>query len=105
MPASLPMREVRVAGLTWVTTLLDADEVGQWELAELYAQRWPIELDFRAIKTVMQMNILRCKTPEMIRQEIAVHLFAYNLVRTVMAQAACLAHVLPRPLSFKTPQG
>ena len=101
MPASLPMREVRVGGLTLVTTLLDADEVGKLELAELYAQRWQIELDFRAIKTVMQMDILRCKTPEMIRKEIAVHLLAYHRVRTVMAQAACLAHVLPRQLSFK----
>jgi hypothetical protein len=37
----------------------------------------------------------------MVRKEIAAHLLAYNLVRTVMAQAACLAHLLPRQLSFK----
>jgi hypothetical protein len=37
----------------------------------------------------------------MVRKEIAVHLLAYNLVRTIMAQAACFAHVLPRQLSFK----
>jgi IS4 transposase len=101
MPESLRMREVRVAELTLATTLLDADEVGKLELVELYSQRWQIELDFRAIKTVMQMEILRCKSPEMIRKEIAVHLLAYNLVRTVMAQAACHAQVVPRQLSFK----
>jgi hypothetical protein len=100
-PESLSMREVRVAGLTLVTTLQEARAIDKWELARLYGQRWQIELDFRAIKTVMQMDILRCKNPEMIRQEIAAHLLAYNLVRTVMAQAASLAHVLPRPLSFK----
>ncbi len=49
----------------------------------------------------MQMEILRCKRPEMIRKEIAAHLLAYNLVCTVMAQAANLALVAPRQLSFK----
>jgi hypothetical protein len=101
MPESIVMREVRVADLTLVTTLLDPDEVGKLELVELYGQRWQIELDFRSIKTVMQMEILRCKSPDMIRKEIATHVLAYNLVRTVMAQAACLAHVVPRQLSFK----
>jgi hypothetical protein len=101
MPESLSMREVRVGDLTLVTTLLDAEAVGKLALVELYGQRWQIELDFRAIKTVMQMEVLRCKSPQMIRKEIAAHLLAYNLVRTVMAQAACHAHVLPRQLSFK----
>ena len=101
MPESLSMREVRVAGLTLVTTLQEAEAVDKLELARLYGPRWQIELDFRAIKTVMPMEVLRCKSPEMIRKEIAAHLLAYNLVRTVMAQAASLAHVLPRQLSFK----
>jgi len=101
MPENIVMREVRVGTLTLVTTLLDANEVGKLELVALYGKRWQIELDFRSIKTVMQMEILRCKSPEMIHKEIAAHLLAYNLVRTVMAQAANLAHVLPRQLSFK----
>jgi len=100
-PASIVMREVRVGDLTLVTTLLDDDAVSKLQLVDLYGQRWQIELDFRSIKTVMQMEILRCKCPDMIRKEIATHLLAYNLVRTVMAQAAQLAHVLPRQLSFK----
>jgi IS4 transposase len=95
------MREVRVGHLTLVTTLLDAKEIGQRELVDLYGKRWQIELDFRAIKAVMQMDILRGKSPEMVRKEIAVHFLAYYLIRTVMAQAASLAHLLPRQLSFK----
>jgi hypothetical protein len=63
--------------------------------------RWHVELDLRAIKTVMQMDILRCKTPAMVEKEIAVHLLAYNLVRAVMAQAAVSANLLLRQLSFK----
>ena len=101
MPECIVMREVRVADLTLVSTLLDAKEVGKRELVDLYGKRWQIELDLRSIKTVMQMDVLRCKSPEMVCKEIAAHLLAYNLVRTVMAQAACLAHLLPRQLSFK----
>lgn len=101
MPDTLTMREVRVGGRTLVTTLTDANTVSKPELATLYGNRWHIELDLRAIKTVMQMDILRCKTPVMVEKEIAVHLLAYNLVRGVMAQAAFAGNRLPRQLSFK----
>ena len=84
-----------------VSTLLDARNVGKQELCELYCQRWQVELDLRAIKIVMQMDVLRCKSPQMVMKEIAVHLLAYNLVRAVMAQAARLGQLLPRQLSFK----
>ena len=101
MPETLVMRECRVGGRTLVTTLANAHAVPKPALAELYSQRWQVELDLRAIKTVMQMDILRCKTPAMVEKEIAVHLLAYNLVRAVMAQAAVTHNLLPRQLSFK----
>ncbi|MCI0353768.1 MAG: IS4 family transposase, partial [Acidobacteria bacterium] len=101
MPATLILREVRVGGWTLVSTFTDAKAVHKRELLDLYRLRWQVELDLRSIKTVMQMNILRCKSPEMVCKEIAVHLLAYNLVRAVMAQAAYLGHVLPRELSCK----
>src|SRR3990172_9992899 len=102
MDEKVTMREVRASGRTLVTTLVDACTVTKPALAELYAMRWQVELDLRAIKTVMQMDVLRCKTPAMVEKEIAAHLLAYNLVRAVMAQAACLNNLLPRQLSFKT---
>ena len=49
----------------------------------------------------MKMEILRCKTPEMVRKEIWAHLLAYNLVRKVMAQAATEHQLTPRQISFK----
>lgn len=101
MPETLTMREVRAGGRTLITTLTDARDTPKPALVELYAMRWHVELDLRAIKTVMQMDILRGKTPRMVEKEIAVHLLAYNLVRAVMAQAACLNNLLPRQLSFK----
>ena len=101
MPETLRVREVRVGGWILVTTLTDAQEVSKQELYELYHLRWQIELDLRSIKTVMQMEILRCKSATMVEKEIAVHLLAYNLVRAVMAQAAYQGNFLPRQLSFK----
>lgn len=101
MPKTLSLREVRVGGRILVTTLSDARAVAKQELADLYAMRWHIELDLRAIKSVMQMDILRCKTPAMVEKEIAAHFLAYNLVRLAMAQAAFASGVLPRELSFK----
>lgn len=101
MPTSLKLRETRVGGITLVTTFTSDKEVDKLELFALYKARWQIELDLRSIKTVMQMEVLRCKTPAMVEKEIAVHLLAYNLVRTIMAQAAAFGHVEPRKLSFK----
>ncbi|HBE68479.1 MAG TPA: hypothetical protein DDW52_10065 [Planctomycetaceae bacterium] len=49
----------------------------------------------------MQMECLRCKSPELVRKEIWTHALAYNLVRTVMAQAAARTEVQPRSISFK----
>ncbi len=101
MPETIALREVRIGGYTIVTTFTDAQDVHKDELLVLYRQRWQLELDLRAIKTVMQMDVLRCKTPTMVEKEIAVHFLAYNLVRTVMAQAAAISDQRPRRLSFK----
>jgi len=101
MPTTLTMREVRAGGWTLVTTFLDAKSVSKKELTELYHSRWQVELDFRSIKDVMQMDELRCRSAEMVRKEVAIHLLAYNLIRSVTAHAAHLAHVLPRRISFK----
>lgn len=101
MPETLTMREARISDWTLATTFIDASEVSKGELLKMYQLRWQVELDLRAIKDVMQMGVLRCKGPEMVKKEIATHLAAYNMVRAVMAQAAYLGKVLPRQLSFK----
>ena len=109
LPATLRLREVRsqittpgcrVKELVVVTTLLDPSTATSADLLELYHQRWHAEIDLRAIKTQMKMEILRCKSPAMVRKEIWAHLLAYNLVRTVMAQAAREHGTTPRQLSF-----
>jgi hypothetical protein len=47
------------------------------------------------------MDILRCKSPELVRKEIWTHILAYNLIRTIMAQAAIKHGIEPRSISFK----
>ena len=84
-----------------VSTLLDAEAVTASDLAELYRARWNAELDLRSLKQTMQMDILRCKTPELVRKEIWTHILAYNLIRTIIAQAASKHDIEPRTISFK----
>ena len=90
MPAQLTIREFRVGvaektnrvrWLVVVTTLLDATTYRAEALGDLYRQRWHAELDLRSLKTRMQMDVLRTRSPELIRKEIAAHLLAYNLIR------------------------
>ena len=84
-----------------VTTLLSPKEAPKYALKELYKNRWHVELDLRNIKTTLGMETLSCKTPEMAEKEMWVYFLAYNLIRILMAQAASLANVLLRQLSFK----
>lgn len=99
-PTFLAMREVEVEGRILVTTLLDPQFASAHALCALYKMRWNIEVDFRTIKSTLEMDVLRCKSPPMVEKEIAVYFLAYNLVRWAMAKAASLADVLPRVLSF-----
>jgi putative transposase len=109
MPATLQVREVQVRvqqpgfrteSLVVVTTLTDAQQYRQEDVAELYHRRWLVELDIRAIKVTLGMDVLRCQWAEMVRREIWTCLLAYNLIRQAMLEAALRAGCSPRQLSF-----
>ena len=102
LPESMTVREFAVNGKVYLTTLLYAKSFHKQELALLYKQRWKIELDFRSIKTNMGMEMMRCKTPNMVRKEIAIHLLAYSIIRGNLAQAASLNEKILRELSFRS---
>jgi hypothetical protein len=110
LPRVLLMRELRVGvdkpgfrtkQFVIVTSLVDAELYSREELAGLYRARWHAELDIRSIKQTMKMDMLRCKTPEMVRKEMWAHFLAYNLIRAVMAEAARRHRRLPRQLSLQ----
>ena len=88
--------------LVVVTTLLDADEYTSEDLAELYHQRWLVELDIRAIKQSLAMDKLRCKTPLMVEREIWAHFLGYNLVRKVSQTSNNVRATLAVPLNTTT---
>jgi hypothetical protein len=91
----------RTRVLVVATTLLDVEAFTKDDLARLYRARWNAELDLRSLKQVLQMDVLRCKTPELVRKELWTHILAYNLIRTVMAQSATRHGIEPRSISFK----
>jgi Transposase DDE domain len=108
-PKTLLMRQVsvdaqdqenRAEQFKVITTILDA-AIDGGQIGKLYERRWDGEVDIRSIKATMKMDVLRCKTPEMVRKEIWTHLLAYNLLRTVMAVAAAANGIAPREVSFK----
>jgi hypothetical protein len=110
LPGSLTVRETRVrveqpgfrtTALVVATTLLDAGAFAAGDLARLYRERWNAELDLRSLKRTLQMDVLRGKSPDLVRKEVWAHVLAYNLVRTVMARAAARHGVEPRAVSFK----
>jgi hypothetical protein len=109
MPESIEVREVqvhvkqpgfRIDSFVVVTTLTDAETYTAEEIGDLFRKRWLAELDIRALKSTLGIDVLRCQTPEMVRKEIWVALLAYNLIRQTMLQAALPAGLSPRQLSF-----
>lgn len=109
MPAFIEVRLVesrneqagqRTEKLTIATTLLDHKRYDAAWLGGIYRGRWRVELDIRAIKCTLGMDILRAKTPAMVRTELWSCLLVYNLMRESMLQAALRNGRECRSLSF-----
>jgi hypothetical protein len=94
--------EVRGASKT-VFTSLPASEYSAEQVAQLYHQRWEIELGFRDIKSSMQHNAitLRSKKVALVYQELWGLMLAYNVVRREASKAAQAHHRAPHEVSFK----
>jgi hypothetical protein len=110
LPDHLKLRQIKVTitapgmrseSFYLVTTLTDASIYTASDLADLYFQRWDVELFFRDIKTTLGMDVLRCRAPEMVQKEILMHFIAYNAIRLLMVEAAAEVSQAPRRLSFK----
>jgi putative transposase len=101
MRVRVQIRGFRTRVLDIVTTLLDPKLYSKADVASLYRQRWHAELNLRSIKIALGMDVLRCKTPDMVRKEIGMTLAAYNLVRALMVRAAKEHDQVPCRLSFK----
>lgn len=110
LPPSITVREIyyyifipgfRTQRVSLITTLLEKTTYSSLEIVELYGKRWDVELDFRHLKTTMGMDVLRCKTPSMVRKEIYIYLLAYNLLRSLMWSAGTTYGTPPLRLSLQ----
>ena len=88
----------------FITSMLDPAQFEAEPLAQLYHQRWEIELGFREIKQSLQHghSVLRSRQPELVMQEVWGVLIAHTLLRRCMRLMAQHAQVEPVRISFHT---
>jgi hypothetical protein len=110
LPSTLIVREIyyyisipgfRTQQVSLITTLLDTTIYSNLKIIELYGKRWDVELNLNHLKTTLGMEILRGKTPQMVRKEIYVFLLAYNLLRGLMWEAGTTYGTPPLRLSLQ----
>jgi hypothetical protein len=97
-PLQVPVREVRVAlesGKVLRIATNDLEAPAE-EIADLYKQRWQIELFFRWVKQTLRIKHFLGTSENAVRIQIAVALIAFILLR--LAQAA--QKTVHRPLDF-----
>jgi hypothetical protein len=109
LPASVLVRELRFSidrpgyrtrEITLVTTLLDAKLYPPEELAQLYFDRWRVEVNLRHLKQTLRLDVLKCRKEAGVRKEICMLVLVYNLVRLVMLEAARRQQVQADRISF-----
>lgn len=97
LPDSITLRYIKLgyenragekAALVVVTDLLDPQQYPAEEMADLYMERWQIEVKFRDIKTTLKMEKFDVQTPRMAHKTLAMMVIAYNLLRSTMQEAA-----------------
>ena len=91
----------RVRQVTLVTTLLDSERYPAQEILQAYLRRWRLEMCLDDLKTTLEMEMLRSRSPEMLQREIYAHFIAHNLIRCTMAHAAAQYAVALEHVSFK----
>lgn len=110
LPSTLTVREIyyyiiipgfRTERVSLITTLLDTTVYPTLEVLKLYGERWTVELNLKHLKTTLGMEVLRCKTPSMVRKELYVYLLAYNLLRSLMWSAGTNYGTPPLHLSLQ----
>lgn len=90
----------RTEGFTIATTIVDHRVYTDTWIGSVYLSRWLVELDIRSIKCSLGMDILRAKTPPMVRTELWSCLLAYNLTRMKMLQSGIGGSRDVRSMSF-----
>jgi hypothetical protein len=80
---------------------LTHEKIRATDIVYKYATRWDIEISIREIKTLMDINVLRGKSPDILLKELGVSLTAYNMVRKIIARSADKAGFSPQKNIFQ----
>lgn len=108
LPDKLAVRQIkvtvnqpgfRVKSFYIATTLLNEKQYPADIIAELYLKRWNVELYFRELKTTLGLDVLRCKTPDMIHKEILMYFIVYNSIK-LLANDSRMEGIQPDEMSF-----
>jgi DDE family transposase len=91
----------RVRQVKLVTTLLDPQFYPAEQILRAYLRRWRLEMCLDDLKTTLEMETLRGRSPDMVRKEAYTRLIAHNLIRGTIAQAATEHSVVLERISFK----
>jgi hypothetical protein len=107
LPKSLQVRLIRVwfyrgqkRRTLWLVTTLDPQAYPLQEIVQWYRDRWLIETRIGSIKTTLQLNVLRSKTENGVRSEVAATILAHNLVWLLIHQAAARCDTPADRISF-----
>lgn len=67
------------------TSIMD-EKISMAEIVSKFFTRWDIEISIREIKTLMNINVVRSKKPDLVMKELLTALTAYNLIRKIIAK-------------------
>ena len=81
--------------------LVSSLEIAGLSAASLYQRRYDVEFDIRDFKVTLDAENIRAKSVEMFKKELYTSVIAYNLVAQFRRQAAKVAQIAPRRLSFQ----
>lgn len=77
----------RVKSFYIATTLLDEQAYPADIISELYLKRWNVELYFRELKTILGLDILKCKTPDMVVKEVIMYFITFNAIKLLICDS------------------
>lgn len=111
LPVTLEVRElatrIKNRWYHYFTSLADPIQYPAAELVKLYHDRWEVETGLDEMKThqaelstVNHSVMFRSREPNRVLQEAFALVIAYNVIRTLMAQAAARHHVEPLRIGF-----
>jgi len=88
--------------LRLLTTLLDHEAFPADQIAQVYAERWQVELSYLRLKKTLRGagTVLRGRSVALVRQEIWAFLIVYNALCDLAAEAAALDGIDPDEISF-----